>query len=168
MKGELVIRRMDFFGGCAGKWTVSGGCGPDEAAELWRRELDEKEASDGTFFYHGRFTPDDLSAPLETVFFPGPPKSRDIQKCRIHGSLKIEKDQARLTLSTDRPAFYLFLEHQDRSLAWSDNLFHLLPEEPVTVTVPWPRNGDAEAFIGGLEVHALRNYSPQWEIHIDR
>lgn len=165
LRGNLVIRRLDFNGGIDREWSLSGSCGPDGATELWRTVIEEEEIEDGRFFYQGSFFFPDGSEPLESVFFPGPPKSRSIQSCRLTASLSLDRNLVRLTLETDKPAFYVFIDHQDRSLTWSDNLFHLLPGEPKTVTAPAPRGISEPA--RGLKIHALRNYSPGLEVHWD-
>ncbi|MFP4705118.1 MAG: glycosyl hydrolase 2 galactose-binding domain-containing protein [Spirochaetaceae bacterium] len=50
-----------------------------------------------------------------------------------------------VTLTTDRPAFYVTLATPDPLLRFSDNGIHLLPGRPVTVTVERAAGGDAAA-----------------------
>ena len=167
LRGNLIVRRLDFHGHCDREWDIPGSCDPDAATELWRQALEEEDTETGRFFYHARFTAvEEGSDPLESVFFPGPPKSRDIQTCHLSATLCAEGKEIRITLKTDFPAFYVFLEHQERSLLWSDNLFHLLPGEPRTITVTLTEEVTATEWARKMTIHALRNYFPGLEIHI--
>lgn len=61
---------------------------------------------------------------FEKTFFMDLPKRCNLEPAYIRADL----DSTKLILSTDKPAFYVGIEHPDPRVRFSDNCFHLYPD----------------------------------------
>jgi len=73
--------------------------------------------------------------------------------------LRLTEGKLELEVHAAKPALWVWLEHADLDLRWSDNFFALRPGQPHTIAAPLPANAlaDAEAFRRGLRLRSLRD-----------
>ena len=128
----------------------------DSAALLERIPLNRERLKKGCSFFTAR-CPDQEE--LERSFFlPGAPKTCDIQKAELTIEERQEGEELVLTITADKPVFYLFIESPRRRLALSDNLLQLLPGEPVEVRLSRIAGEGGIPVKDELLFHSLRNY----------
>jgi beta-mannosidase len=123
--GQVV--QMDWHGNVLGEWPIKHTILADGNDVIWSLEKSfwEKHKLNSFFFV-------ELNINEETVqntWFPTPRmKSLELQKAKVQMQLNGD----RITLSTDKPAFFVHLE-QDGNGHFSDSSFTLLPGQPKTV-----------------------------------
>ena len=93
---------------------------------------------------------------IENHLFVTEPKRCSILKNKITKEVRIDKEKLTVTLSSDVPAFYVFIECDNPNVKYSDNFFHLMPENNKTIEIHSTDNERLE--IKDFKIHSLRNY----------
>ena len=86
------------------------------------------------------------------------PKHLNLVEAKVEAEVKVEgagEDSFEVTLTTDVPALWVWLEIEDQPASYSNNFVHLRPGKPVTITVEPRQPLGADAFAQRLMVRSL-------------
>ncbi len=124
---ELVISIIDFNGEVLEKKSIKKDFSSDSVSVAWESPIDDITSKTDQYFVYAQLLCSNYSK--ETTLFLDFPKRCIIQKAPISVSVD---DNLVITLSTDKPAFYVSLQ-TSLDGTFSDNMFTLLPGKKRTV-----------------------------------
>lgn len=123
--GKVV--RMDWQGEVLGQWSIKQTISADGNDITWQLAKSEWESDKEKSFFVVELNVDEDV--IQNTWFPTPRvKTLALQKAKVEA----KRVGDTITLSTDKPAFFVHLEH-DGSGRFSDSSFTLLPGQPKTV-----------------------------------
>ncbi|MDZ4196868.1 MAG: glycoside hydrolase family 2 protein, partial [Candidatus Izemoplasmatales bacterium] len=82
-----------------------------------------------------------------------PDKHLSLKKPQIKTLIHLQDQTLTMELSTDTLAKYVEIGHNIHDIRASDQYFHLFPNKPIFVEVPW--NDSIEEFVNGLQLRSL-------------
>ncbi|MFA0476567.1 glycoside hydrolase family 2 protein [Vibrio breoganii] len=119
--GRVV--RVDWHGEVLGEWPLDLNLQADQNMVAWQLPKAEWENDQHNSFFHVSIETE--SGVNQNTWFTSPKfKSLELQRANI----QVEADGDSILLSTDKPAFFVHLEH-DGAGRFSDSSFTLLPNE---------------------------------------
>lgn len=131
--GDITVDFVGFDGKLAGLYQCSGTIESESSTLLCQATVPEKVYSGSDGCIRARFSGTD-GASLESVWFPNPFKSCNLGKAHVTIAWQAE-DLSSFILSTDVPAFFVMLDIDGWNGRFSDNCFHLFPDEPKEIAV---------------------------------
>lgn len=170
---SVKIQLMDFDGNIKDEYVVSDTLESDSAKLLWQMEIDPETAD--TYFIQGTMTCTTESKALmesgipltqSDTLFPARWKKCDLKQTKVSYEAKtLENGNIQITLNATKPAFFTQLDLPGHKGIFSDNMFTLLPGNPVTVTFAPSSYGleepakapTIEEFNSALEITTLRD-----------
>jgi beta-mannosidase len=144
--GEVVW--MSWNGEPLGNWNLNLDIAPDENKEVWSLNKSQWQTRAEHGFFFVRF--ESQGEWSQNTWFAKPEvKQLAISKAKI----QVEIDGSAIVLTSDKPAFFVHLEH-DGSGRFSDSSFTLLPNEPYQVNYI---GEELETLLSTLRVYDLSN-----------
>lgn len=87
-------------------------------------------------------------------------KNLDLPKAKLKTTIKIEKNQLRLTIKTDNFARLVKAESSKSSMPFSDNFFDILPNEEKVITINADSAMTLKELAESIKVYSLCNIKP--------
>ena len=113
----------------------------------------------GSYFVEAVFTPETSDGePITAVALSAVPKRCELQRCEVTATpreVSGSGGDVEIELRGDRPAFFIALEVEDPLVRFSDNGFHLMPDEPRMITVTETAGHEARWFEENLRIRTL-------------
>jgi len=97
-----------------------------------------------------------------------PDKYSKLPKVEIVKNVSIKDNVATLTLSSNKYARYVYLEHDNINAPWSDNFFDIMPNEDCVVTVSVPSGLSEKEMLDGLKIKSLTDLKPKNSIAFEK
>ena len=154
VKGTLDLRVMEFGGRTTRRKRLRVNLPANSARLIKRYKLSDLTPAPETSFLSLALTADRETFRNEHFF-------RVYKKCnlaaaRIVTSVKQAGDSFRVTVSANKPAFYVSLNADGIRGEFDDNCFTLLPGEPRTLVFTPKQGTTLKAFKAGLQINHLR------------
>ncbi|AYV24530.1 beta-mannosidase [Vibrio mediterranei] len=147
-KVTAEVMWMSWNGEPLGNWNLNLDIAPDENQEVWSLNKSRWQTRADHGFFFVRFKSQGEWS--QNTWFAKPEvKQLAINKAKI----QVEIDGSTIILTSDKPAFFVHLEH-DGSGRFSDSSFTLLPNEPYQVNYI---GEELETLLSTLRVYDLSN-----------
>jgi beta-mannosidase len=132
------VEQIGFDGEVIKSWEVGAtSAGSDTAQTVW--SVPQTDYADtkavGFFLATFSFAVNGATQEFGNFFFPARFKDAKMQPATISRTVEETENGSRVTLTTDKPAFFVTLE-SDRVRVWSDSSFVLVPGQEKVVTCP--------------------------------
>jgi len=158
LSGALTVQIIGFDGTIQMEKKKNGVLEPEASSLLMDFPLSETDIEPEDSFCFASFEDSEKQIIFDNTCFFLPPKKSTIRQGRIHLHTIIHQSCIEIELSSEVPAFFVWLEIPGYRSRFSDNAFNLIPGHKKTVYLNFPEGIDPEKLEKKIIVHSLRNY----------